>query len=109
MATVHRSNRKATDHDIIRLNSVGVSLGTIAKVLHCHPTSVSLRLKQLNIPPADTRRAFMEDIFVSLPPDQQEWLADQLGPTVSIKDFVKQMLVEKFNTSTVRESEPSAP
>jgi hypothetical protein len=50
----------------------------------------------------------MEDIFVSLPPDQQEWLADQLGPTVSIKDLVKQLLVEKFNTSQVREGDPSA-
>jgi hypothetical protein len=30
---------------------------------------------------------------------QQEWLADQLGPNLSIKDFVKHLLVQAFVTS----------
>ena len=96
MSKVFRANRKASDDDIIRLNSVGLSLATIAKVLGCHPTTITLRLKALGVDPADTRRTFMEDIFVTLSEPQQEWLADQLGPHISIKGFVKNLLVEAF-------------
>lgn len=94
MSDVKRANRKATDADIIRLNSVGLSLGTVARALDCHPTSVTLRLRQLKIPPADTRRSFMEDIFLALQLDEQEWLADQVV-NVNIKDYVKKLIQEK--------------
>lgn len=96
MSTVNRPNRKATDSDIIRMNSVGLSLTTIAKVLGVHPTTVTLRLRSLKISPADTRRTFMEDIFISLTNEQQEWLADRLGPNTSIKDFMKNLVVKEF-------------
>lgn len=95
MSTAYRANRKATDADIIRLNSVGLSLATIARALQIHPTTVTLRLKSLGIPPADTRRSFMEDIFLTLTLEQQEWLADQVT-TTNIKDFVKQLLTDKY-------------
>ena len=94
MSTVYRANRKAIDADIIRLNSVGLSLGTIARALDCHPTTITLRLRSLKIPPADTRRSFMEDIFLTLTMEQQEWLADQVE-TTAVKDYVKQLIVEK--------------
>ena len=94
MSTVNRANRKATDADIIRLNSVGLSLATIARVLGCHPSTVTIRLTSLKINPADTRRSFMEDVFTRLSPDEQEWLADQLSPEVSIKDFVVKLIVD---------------
>lgn len=96
MSNAYRPNRKITDADLIRLNSVGLSLSTIAGILSCHPTTVTLRLKGLGVPPADTRRTFMEDIFLSLPLEQQDWVADQLGPHLSIKDFVTNLLVSKF-------------
>jgi hypothetical protein len=96
MSTANRPNRKADDKDIIRLNSVGLSLATTAKTLDVHPTTITLRLKQLGIQPADTRRAFMEDIVRQLPSEQVDWLADQLGPHLSVKDFVRNLLVEKF-------------
>lgn len=96
MSNVYRSNRKGSDEEIIRLNSVGLSLSTIARILDCHPTTVTLRLRSLNIKPADTRRTFMEDVFITLSNDQQEWLADQLGPHTSIKDFVKNLLVKEY-------------
>lgn len=95
MSNVYRANRKATDADIIRLNSVGLSLATIARALDVHPTTVTLRLRALKIPPADTRRSFMEDVFLSLHPAEQEWLADQLSASLSIKDFVKRLIQEK--------------
>ena len=96
MSTLFRANRKAEDADIIRLNSVGLSLGTIARVLDCHPSTVTLRLNSLGIPPADTRRSFMEDIFVSLSVEQQEWLADQLVSGMTIKEFVKSLIIKAY-------------
>ena len=96
MSNVFRANRKATDTDIIRLNSVGLSLATIARALEVHPTTITLRLRSLGIPPADTRRSFMEDVFLSLPTHVQEWLADQLSATTSIKDFMKLLIEAKY-------------
>lgn len=96
MSSANRPNRKASDQDIIRLNSVGLSLGTIARKLGVHPTTITLRLTSLGIFPADTRRTFMEDIYNGLSPAQQDWLAEQLGPHVSIKDYMKSLLVKEF-------------
>lgn len=96
MSTVNRANRKATDTDIIRLNSVGLSLATIARVLGCHPSTVTIRLNSLKVEPADTRRSFMEDVFTKLTLEQQEWLADQLSAKVSIKDFIKYLIEDAF-------------
>lgn len=96
MSLVNRPNRKANDSDLIRLNSVGLSLSTIAEKLNCHPTTVTQRLVALNIPPADTRRSFMEDVYMSLSETQKEWLINQLGPHLSIKDYVKNLLVSEF-------------
>lgn len=104
MSAVFRSNRKATDEDIVRLNSVGLSLSTIAKVLGCHPTTITLRLKSLGVPSADTRRTFMEDIFITLDTSQQEWLADQLHPSMSIKDYVRGLLVDAYKNSAKNEN-----
>ena len=94
MSTVFRANRKATDDDILRLNSVGLSLATIARALDCHPTTITQRLKTLGVPPADTRRSFMEDIFLALPVQVQEWLANQLSAEMSVKDFVRELLLQ---------------
>lgn len=96
MSSAIRVNRKGSDDDIIRLNSVGLSLRTIAKLLDCHPTSVTLRLRRLGVPPADTRRTFMEDIFKTLSLDQQEWLADHIQNGNNIKDYVRELLVEDY-------------
>ena len=105
MSTVYRANRKATDDDIIRLNSVGLSLATIARALDCHPTTVTLRLRSLKIPPADTRRSFMEDIFLSLDLNQQEWLSREVTGT-SIKDYVKSLILHKYNQDTNQGNNP---
>lgn len=105
MSTVYRANRKSTDADIIRLNSVGLSLTTIARALDCHPTTVTLRLRSLKIPPADTRRSFMEDIFLSLTLEQQEWLADQVKAT-AVKNYMKQLIIEKHAQSKNQGSNP---
>lgn len=101
MSSVLRTNRKATDYEIIRLNSVGLSLATVGKILKCHPTTIKIRLDQLNIPPSDTRRAFMEDVLSGLSTNQIDWLADQLGPHISVKDYVRNLLVKEFMNKEV--------
>jgi hypothetical protein len=88
--------KKISDTDVIALNSVGISLAGIAKRLKCHHTTVTARLSALSIPAADTRRSFMEDIFDGLSVKQQVWLVSQLGPSHSIKDFTKSLIIREF-------------
>lgn len=88
--------RKADDNRIVELNSVGLSLGNIAERLEVHHTTITYRLQALGIAPADTRRAFMEDIFENLSIAQQEWLISQLGPGTSIKEFIRSLLIREY-------------
>lgn len=100
MSAANRPNRKASDADLIRLNSVGLSLCTVAKLVGCHPTTVTLRLRALGVEPADTRRTFMEDVFVRLNPSQQEWLADHLRDSnINVKTYVFRLLTEAHAAS----------
>lgn len=96
MKTIRPSARKCSDEDVVKLNSVGLSLSTIGKELGVHGTTVKNRLDTLGIDPADTRRSFMEDIWRSLTKDQKEWLMDEVGPNINIKDYVKNLLVSAF-------------
>ena len=88
---------KLRDADIIRMNSVGLSQSTIATALGCHPTTVTQRLKFNNVTPADTRRGFMEDIIMNLGTDCSEWLADQVSPNLTIKDYMVSLIKEKYD------------
>lgn len=90
---------KLRDADIIRMNSVGLSQSTIATALGCHPTTITQRLKFNNVTPADTRRGFMEDIIMNLGADCSEWLADQVSPNLTIKDFIVSLIKEKYDAS----------
>lgn len=92
MSTANRPNRKSSDADLIRLNSVGLSLATIAKIIGCHPTTVTQRLHAAGVQPADTRHSFMESVFKQLPGYAREWVADQLNDHYSINDFVRDLL-----------------
>ena len=97
MANVNRPNRKASDSDILRMNYVGLSLGTIAKILGIHPTTVTLRLRNLGVNPADTRRTFMENVLCLMSEDVQEWLADQLGHNYQIREYVRDLLQKAYD------------
>lgn len=93
--------RKADDNVIVALNNVGLSLAGIAEKLKVHHTTVMYRLRALGIQPADTRRSFMEDVYESLTPSQQQWLVEQLGPGYSVKDFVRSLIVREFMNRSV--------
>lgn len=90
------SARKCSDEDVVKLNSLGLSLATIGEELGVHGTTVKNRLDNLGIAPADTRRSFMEDIWRSLTPEQKEWLTTEVGPNINIKDYVKNLIVSEF-------------
>jgi hypothetical protein len=92
--------RKADDARIIELNNLGLSLNGIGERLGVHHTTITYRLRALGIPAADTRRAFMEDVFEALSPSQQEWLIDQLEPGYSVKDFIRSLLIKEFVSRT---------
>ncbi len=94
MTSKFRPNRKANDEDLIKLNALGLSLRTIAKFFGCHPSTVTQRLKDLDIEVADTRRSFMEDIFNDLTVSQREFLSNQVSGGMSIKDYVKKLIIE---------------
>jgi hypothetical protein len=88
--------RKTDDNQIVQLNNVGLSLKAISSKLNVHHTTITHRLKAMGIPPADTRRAFMEDIFETLTMQQQDWLIRQLGPGHNVKDFVRSLILKEF-------------
>jgi hypothetical protein len=90
------NKRKANDTTIMNLNNVGISLCGIAERLGVHHTTVTHRLKVMGLAPADTRRAFMEDIYEGLSMQQQQWLINQLGPGYSVKEFVRSLLLKEF-------------
>lgn len=111
MSNLVRRNRKGSDADIIRLNSIGLSLATIAGRISCHPTSITLRLKSLKIAAADTRRSFMEDIYNSLDPVFETDVADILTSDAStkprsIKDYMRDLLVKDVATRKAASAEP---
>lgn len=91
-----RSSRKASDADIIRLNSMGLSLTTIGRSLGIHHTTVRQRLEALGIRAADTRRSFMEDMYHEMPEAMRDWLAGQLGPNIPIKTYIQNLLKQEF-------------
>lgn len=92
--------RKADDNDIIAFNNVGLSLCDIAERLGVHHTTITYRLRILGIAPADTRRAFMGDIFETLSASQQAWLVNQLSPGYAVKDFVRSLLIREYINRT---------
>jgi hypothetical protein len=102
MSQALRHNRKSTDEQILRLNAIGLSMATIAKRMNCHHTCISVRLLSLRVAPADTRRAFMEDVCRDLSAAQESALADLLlvpdphNPT-PIKQYVRELVLRDLN------------
>lgn len=41
----------------------------------------------------------MEDIYTSMSPDQQTWLESQLGPHITIKHYIRNLLTKEFLAS----------
>ena len=95
-APTKQASRKALDHALVALNSVGLSLSFIGDETGFHPSTVTQRLHKLGATPADTRRSFMEDIYTSLTEDQKQWLPEAVAPHTDIKAYVKQLILRDF-------------
>jgi hypothetical protein len=90
------NRRKATDEEIVSLNSLGLSLRAIAKIVDLHYTTVAKRLTDLGVPLADTRRSFMDNVVDRLTIDERQWIIDRLGPANSIQNLFVAMVKERF-------------
>lgn len=101
--TANRPSRKATNEEIVKWNSLGLSLQTQGQKLGMHPTTITQRLGLMGVPAADTRRAFMEDILDQMSEREIEWLASQLGPQLNIKDYLRNLISENFLKTQTKE------
>ena len=85
------------DEQIVRLNAVGLSLSTISNILNCHPSTVTNRLKAMEIPALDSRRSFMEDILLAMDEDEQAWIVQLMEDNqTNIKEYITQLLRNKY-------------
>lgn len=88
------------EEQIVRLNSVGLSLSTISNILNCHPSTITNRMKAMGVAPMDSRRAFMEDILMSLPEEEQAWLVQLMADNnTNVKDYITLLLRNQYATS----------
>lgn len=99
MTTAFRQELQERDEQIIKLNNTGLGMSTIAELLNCHPTTITHRLKKLNVEPIDTRRGFMEDIISKLTYEEQEWLLEILTEKeMNIKEFITKLIKQKYHS-----------
>lgn len=88
------------EEQIVRLNSVGLSLSTISNILNCHPSTITNRMKAMGVAPMDSRRAFMEDILMTLPEEEQAWLVQLMADNnTNVKDYITLLLRNQYATS----------
>lgn len=92
-----QTSRDSLDQSLIGLNSLGLSLRTIGASTGFHPTTVTQRLDALGVERADTRRAFMEDIYDNLTADQKAWLLSEVAPHSNIKNYIQQLLLRAYH------------
>lgn len=90
------STRKASDEEILMLNSMGLSVTGIAAEYDMHPTSVSARLKRLKVPAANPRKAFMDSVLKSLSEPELYWLSNKVSPEYTISAFIRDLIIDKY-------------
>lgn len=97
MGYVMRPKKLVDEQLLIAMNSLGYSLYTIAAAMPCHPSTVTNRLQELGIPATDTRHSFMELVIDPTSDGVKEWVLNQLTQTKNIKDFVRELILDKYN------------
>jgi len=99
MGNVKKQDRVA-EQDVLRLNHVGIGIKAIAGLLHCHSATVSDRLKEAGVAPTDTRRSFMESVFLALSEEQQDWLSTYLySRGISVQDYLVGLIKADHETA----------
>ena len=92
-----RPKKLVDEQLLIAMNGLGYSLYTIAAAMSCHPSTVTNRLQELGIPAMDTRHSFMELVIDPTSDEVKEWVLNQLTQTKNIKDFVRELILDKYN------------
>jgi len=87
---------KTENQEIAELNSLGLSLTSIGKKMGLHKSTVKSRLASMGLVPADTRRAFMEEIYDTLSPSQRNWLVQELGAGMNIRAYVRKLILDRY-------------
>ena len=87
-------NQKASDEEIVTLNNMGMSVTGIAEYFGMHPTSVSARLKRMNIPVVNPRHAFMDGLLRTLTESELLWLSEQVSVKYPINAFIRDLIVK---------------
>ena len=109
MANVKKEDR-VQNEDVRRLNHLGLGLKAIAEHLGCNAATVTLRLKEMNLTPVDTRRSFMEKIYKSLSPEEQDWLSHNLLVNdIPIHEFVVGLIKQAYATDPGQTSAAPVP
>jgi len=94
-----QASRDILDKQIIGLNSLGLPLRTIGEKIGFHPTTVTQRLDALGVERADTRHAFMADIYDNLNESQKAWLMSEVSEHSNIKNYVQHLLLRAYHQS----------
>lgn len=85
--------KKAPTREVLLDNAMGMSLTTIAYKYDVAPSSIAQRLRQLEVAPADTRRAFMDFVLSSLPPEIFAWVRTQVSADYPIRQLVVDAII----------------
>lgn len=85
--------KKAPTQEVLLDNAMGMSLTTIAYKYDVAPSSIAQRLRQLEVAPADTRRAFMDFVLSSLSPEIFAWVRTQVSADYPIRQLVVDAII----------------
>lgn len=91
MSTEFQKYLNNRDEVILRLNAIGLSQALIAQILECSTATVSQRIKALGAETNDTRRAFVDMLFISLSDEMKDWLYNREDNS-SLLDLLKSSL-----------------
>ena len=84
---------------------MGMSLGAIAYKYDVATSSIAQRLRQLGIPPADTRRAFMDFVLSNLTPEIFAWVRSTVSPDYPIRQLIVDAIHALHKEKTQNESQ----
>lgn len=98
--------RKAPTKEVLLDNAMGMSLSAIAYKYDVATSSIAQRLRQLNVPPADTRRAFMDFVLSNLPPEIFQWLRTEVSTDYPIRELVIDAIISLYREKTNYNEQP---
>lgn len=87
---------------------MGMSLSAIAYKYDVATSSIAQRLRQLGIPPADTRRAFMDFVLSNLTPEIFAWVRSTVSPDYPIRQLIVDAIHALHKEKTQNESQDHA-